>query len=326
MIDARPTTRPYAPSDRVTFCPGPGAVLDEWHSAQTAMFGRNDPHFHDILRRCKDWIRGFVGRDKEVVPLAGSGTTAACIALRAFCVGRVAVVDTGFYADRWLTELQTFHAQPVDLVPWSELARLADYDTVVFVYVETARVLRFDIETIRSSCGGHSRLIVDATASIGLESHHHLADVLFFSSCKGLLGPTGAGFICYSDGIVPATHREYVYELRHHAEIKYTIPFNVINALEQLSKAHARYVERIRQAGEILCERFGDQIVNQNSRPQIGVGVRGFEMPTESAVAPTSIFYIPRRDPGYAPIFLLGIVGYASADLERCLIERLGLA
>ena len=44
-------------------------------------------------------------------------------------------------------------------------------------------------------------MILDATASIGLEKKHELADVIFFSSCKGLLGPTGLGFIAYKNKV-----------------------------------------------------------------------------------------------------------------------------
>ena len=35
--------------------------------------------------------------------------------------------------------------------------------------------------------------MLDATGSIGLERYHELADVISFSSCKGLFGLTGAG-------------------------------------------------------------------------------------------------------------------------------------
>ena len=38
--------------------------------------------------------------------------------------------------------------------------------------------------------------MLDATASIGLEPDHNLADVIGFSSCKGLFGPLAA-FIAY---------------------------------------------------------------------------------------------------------------------------------
>ena len=43
--------------------------------------------------------------------------------------------------------------------------------------------------------------MLDATASIGLEKDHELADVLSFSSCKGLFGLTGACFICFNVNI-----------------------------------------------------------------------------------------------------------------------------
>ena len=34
--------------------------------------------------------------------------------------------------------------------------------------------------------------MLDATASIGLEDEHELADLIAYSSCKGLFGLTGA--------------------------------------------------------------------------------------------------------------------------------------
>ena len=35
-------------------------------------------------------------------------------------------------------------------------------------------------------------MFIDATASIGIEEDHNLADVVSFSSCKSLFGLTGA--------------------------------------------------------------------------------------------------------------------------------------
>ena len=40
-----------------------------------------------------------------------------------------------------------------------------------------------------------AQLMLDATASIGLGDNHELADVISFSSCKGLFGLTGGTFI-----------------------------------------------------------------------------------------------------------------------------------
>ena len=41
--------------------------------------------------------------------------------------------------------------------------------------------------------------MLDATASIGLETNHNYADVIGYSSCKGLFGLTGAAFIAYNE-------------------------------------------------------------------------------------------------------------------------------
>ena len=46
------------------------------------------------------------------------------------------------------------------------------------------------IQWIKKRC--KSKLALDATASIGLEKNHEYADVLGYSSCKGLFGLTGA--------------------------------------------------------------------------------------------------------------------------------------
>ena len=40
---------------------------------------------------------------------------------------------------------------------------------------------------------------MDATASVGLEQGHEYSDVAAFSSCKGLLGLTGASFIVFNN-------------------------------------------------------------------------------------------------------------------------------
>ena len=43
-----------------------------------------------------------------------------------------------------------------------------------------------------------SKLALDASASMGLEEGHDNADVIAYSSCKGLFGLTGASFLAYN--------------------------------------------------------------------------------------------------------------------------------
>ncbi|MBF0250971.1 MAG: aminotransferase class V-fold PLP-dependent enzyme [Alphaproteobacteria bacterium] len=322
-ILAGPSTSTYQSSDKVTFCPGPGAVLDEWFSHQVPMFGRGDAYFLTLKTELEEWLRSFVGSSKNVVTLAGSGTTAACIALRNFCIGKVAVLDTGYYGGRWYAEAKLFTDTMVEKVAMDDLDRLRDFDTVIFVYVETASATKYDLEAVSRACRQHDiRLLVDATASIGLEKHHHLADVVFFSSCKGLMGPTGAGFICYEKTITPTAQNDFLYNLSSHEDVKYTIPYNVMNALVGVSRQHDIYVGRMKAAASLIRKHaVGTRALAEGSAV-IGVGLRGVKLDNELDTTGTSIYYLPRKDPGYSLLFFLGLVRYDSNCIEKCLIER----
>ena len=73
------------------------------------------------------------------------------------------------------------------------------YDWIWACYTETSRGLKLSIKDLKKLSNSlKAKLALDATASFGLEKGHQLADVVSFSSCKGLLGLTGAGFICYN--------------------------------------------------------------------------------------------------------------------------------
>ena len=38
-------------TNRITFCPGPGAKLQEWSTYQNEFFGRGDPHYQMIKKK-----------------------------------------------------------------------------------------------------------------------------------------------------------------------------------------------------------------------------------------------------------------------------------
>ena len=44
-------------SIRITFCPGPGAVIPEWFEGQTEFFGRGDLYYKKIKVRVLTWIK-----------------------------------------------------------------------------------------------------------------------------------------------------------------------------------------------------------------------------------------------------------------------------
>ena len=62
----------------------------------------------------------------------------------------------------------------------------------------------------------NGKLFVDATGSIGLEEDHHLADLMAFSSCKGLFGITGASFIAHKSNLLPNDNSYFYFNLETH--------------------------------------------------------------------------------------------------------------
>ena len=82
--------------------------------------------------------------------------------------------------------------------------------------------------------------MVDATASIGLEANHKLADVTFFSSCKGLFGPTGLGFIAYKRKLKLMESSDFLLNYKTHQNSMYTLGYNCMAALYSISRVHSK--------------------------------------------------------------------------------------
>ena len=90
---------------KITFCPGPGAVIPEWFDNQKEYFGRGDEEYKKIKNKTLKWLRKKSGQD-HVIPVPGAATTAAIIALNSFVEGNVLVINTGYYSTRWFNYLK----------------------------------------------------------------------------------------------------------------------------------------------------------------------------------------------------------------------------
>ena len=119
------------------------------------------------------------------------------------------------------------------------------YDWIIACYTETSIGLKIDIDylnQIKKSL--NSRLLLDATASIGLESDHFLADVIGYSSCKGLFGLTGGAFICFNikknNEIKP-----FNFNLTNHLEKKMTGPYHTILSLKNVLNDYSKFKKSI---------------------------------------------------------------------------------
>ena len=82
--------------------------------------------------------------------------------------------------------------------------------------------------------------MLDATASFGLEKKHYYADVMSFSSCKGLFGLTGACFVCY-DGNYNNEIKSFYLNISNHINKKMTGPYHIIYSLYEILKNYSDF-------------------------------------------------------------------------------------
>lgn len=236
---------------KVIFTPGPPppvrAGLDEIGPA----FGRGDSEYLGVRQKVLGWLLRMSGQSK-IVDLQGSGSLAIEIMIRNFLAGRVLVVRSGFYSDR-ITEmcnhLKNDSAKTVVSVTEIDYEDIelvqGSFDWVIAVYVETSTAFKQDIlqlRTLADKCG--AQLALDAVASIGLEANHKLADVLAFSSCKGLLGITGAAFVAYKKNPTNSVFSFYMNVYSHEQKLM-TGPYAQIQYLYGIMESHTELVESV---------------------------------------------------------------------------------
>jgi len=302
---------------KVTYCPGPGAVLKEWFTYQKEYFGRGDDEYQVIKNKTLNWIKALSGQE-IVVPIAGSGTTAAIVALNSFLKGKILIINTGYYSERWIDYLKnSSHKKKLKVINYQDFInsnfKQKKFDWVLFVYVETASCKKFDLKKInilRKKLG--SKLIVDATASIGLENNHYMADVIFFSSCKGLLGPTGLGFIAYKRKVKRILSKDFWFNLETHSNTKYTLGYNCMASLYGISTKHKIYKKKI-----IVAAKYLKNFTLKNfDIPIIGIPLK---YKFNKNITKNIILYQPRKKPNYEIIFFLGITKFSMNNIKKIL-------
>jgi 2-aminoethylphosphonate-pyruvate transaminase len=101
--------------------------------------------------------------------------------------------------------------------------------------------------------------MLDATASIGLESGHERADVIGFSSCKGLFGLTGAAFIAFNE---PATVEvdSFYLKLGSHLERMMTGPYHSICSLLEVLPKHDDFRESVVENKDVFSALMRDHL------------------------------------------------------------------
>ena len=227
--------------DKKIFTAGPASLVDENLLGLMPCFGRGDSDYLNMEDQVLSDLKKMSGHS-QIARLQGSASLALEIMTLNFLFGKVLVVNTGYYSERMfrLSKDATVLGEITEVtsLEWKEISGVSDqYDWIVACPTETSCGLR-----LAKNCG--SQLMLDATASIGLEDNHELADVIAYSSCKGLFGLTGAAFIAFNE--LPACNVSSFYlSLNSHLERKMTGPYHAIASLSGVLKDHDAFREAV---------------------------------------------------------------------------------
>lgn len=300
-----------ANNQKLMLTPGPAGVLHENLQYLRPLFGRGDDEYTKISEAVIDWIKKLSGQE-ELVMMQGSATLALELAAHNFVSGNVLLISTGFYSDR-LEKLLPKECI-VKVCKYENINTIKEsYDWVLCAYTETSVAFKVDLQHIKKKadeCG--SKLFVDATGSIGLEKNHQLADVMAFSSCKGLFGLTGAGFIAYKSNLVPKILNTFYFNINTQKNKLVTGPYHAVASLYGVMEKHSIFLQRAIKSKNIILEKYQD-IVRESNQPVLCTYLEGDIVPTDSNV----VLYSPRSNLSGSVICHLGEVFHDHVNIDN---------
>lgn len=235
---------------KALFTAGPASLLEENLLGLQPCFGRGDQDYSQVDEAVLTALKTMTGH-AQIARLQGSASLALEIASLNFLYGKVLVVDSGYYAQRLVSFAQMAQrnagqVSSVTVCDWQEITTAnGNYDWVVACYTETSAGLLLPIGDLRALADRvGAQLMLDATASIGLEADHGLAEVIAYSSCKGLFGLTGASFIAFNQ--LPKNEIDSFYlSLATHLDRRMTGPYHAIASLYEVLPKHADLREAV---------------------------------------------------------------------------------
>lgn len=235
---------------KALFTAGPASLLEENLLGLRPCFGRGDQDYSQVDEAVLTALKTMTGH-AQIARLQGSASLALEIASLNFLYGKVLVVDSGYYAQRLVSFAQMAQrnagqVSSVTVCDWQEITTISgNYDWVLACYTETSAGLLLPIGDLRALADRvEAQLMLDATASIGLEADHGLAEVIAYSSCKGLFGLTGASFIAFNQ--LPKNEIDSFYlSLATHLDRRMTGPYHAIASLYEVLPKHADLREAV---------------------------------------------------------------------------------
>tara|TARA_Y100000589_G_C27157391_1_gene631363 strand:- start:681 stop:1676 length:996 start_codon:yes stop_codon:yes gene_type:complete len=234
-------------SDKILFTAGPSSLSEANIYGLRPCFGRGDLDYENLEKRVLERLRKLSGHS-QIVRMQGSASLALEIMIINFLYGKLLLIDTGFYSKRLYSIINStlikknHNFNELQVVNWKNIDSVkGEFDWVVCCYTETSCGLKLPIKLLRETSEKLSaKLMLDATASIGLEDNHQFADVIAYSSCKGLFGLTGAAFIAYNETPVNEVDSFYL-NIRNHSEKRMTGPYHSICSMDLILDNYSFY-------------------------------------------------------------------------------------
>ena len=296
-------------NQKLMLTPGPAVVLQDNIEHLKPLFGRGDDEYTSMANDVINWIKKISGQD-EVVMAQGSATFALELAAHSFVSGRVLLISTGYYSDR-LKVLLPKSCQ-VTVCKYEDIdSASGNFDWVLCAYTETSTAFKVDLEMIKSkSVELGSKLYVDATGSIGLEDGHVVADVMAFSSCKGLFGLTGACFVAYKSGLKPQATGNFYFNLETQINKMVTGPYHAIASLYGVMNNHEKYRKRVIQSKKEVLEKW-PHLVRDKNQPLLCTYIESEIQPNDNNI----VLYSPRSELSGSVICHFGEIHYDQVEL-----------
>tara|TARA_Y100000590_G_C15732439_1_gene1017503 strand:- start:1056 stop:2342 length:1287 start_codon:yes stop_codon:yes gene_type:complete len=303
-------------NQKLMLTPGPAVVLHENLSSIKPLFGRGDIEYNEMYERVSNWIKHLCGQDQLIVA-QGSSTFALELAAHSFVEGKILIISTGYYSDRLKKLLPK--TSNVKILDYKDLDSINEkFDWVMCAYTETSIALKLDLEQVREFADKcQANLYLDATGSIGLEANHELADVMAFSSCKGLFGLTGACFVAYKDHLIPKSNELFYFNLETHRNKLVTGAYHAIASLYGVIDIHDRLKQRVVNSKNLVLKKW-PKLVRKDNQPLLCTYLEGAVLANDDNI----VLYTPRSELKGSVICHFGEIHYEEVNL----LDRISLA
>lgn len=298
-------------NSKLMLTPGPAAILHDNITHLEPLFGRGDEEYTEMSEKVLEWVRNLSEQD-EVVYAQGSATFGLELGLHTFVSGKVLLISTGYYSDR-LKKLVSSNCE-LTVCKYDDIDSIRDkYDWVLCAYTETSVAFKIDIETVkRLSDKISAKLFVDATGSIGLEDSHGCADLMAFSSCKGLFGLTGASFIAFKKNLNKENLDSFYFNLETHKNKMVTGPYHAIASLYGVINNHNLYKKRVFDSKNYIIKKY-KKIIRNHNQPALCTYLDAKIEALDNNV----VLYSPRSELSGSVICHLGEIHSGSVNLDK---------